>query len=242
MPQYEVVGDDIQYVKVYLNPGEKIYGDAGHVVMKSDSTQMQTRMRGGFFAGIKREITGGSFFVTEFQGPGEVVFAGIFPGKIIGLPLAGNGILAQSHTFLFAEDGINYDEKMAKLTAGLFGGEGLFLAHFYGAGNVFIHSYGGLYVKNLQPGEVIQVEASHLMAMDDGMQYSIQRVGGLRSILFAHEGLFFVRIEGPGRVWIHTLTIEQLAQEIAGYIGGGTGTGGQQGGPGINVGGIDINL
>ncbi|AWR97944.1 TIGR00266 family protein [Acidianus sulfidivorans JP7] len=234
MPQYEIQGDDIQYVKVYLNPGEKIYGDAGHLVMKTSSTIMQTKMRGGLLGAIKRELTGGSFFVTEFEGPGEAIFAGVFPGKIIQIPLAGNGILAQSHTFLFAEDGVNYDSKMARLTAGLFGGEGIFLAHFYGAGNVFLHSYGGLYVRNLQPGEIIQVEASHLMAMDDGMQYSIQRVGGLRSMLFSHEGLFFVTVQGPGRVWIHTLTIEQLANEIASTVGGFGGLGGQQGGPGIS--------
>ncbi len=225
MPQYQIVGQDIQYVKVYLNPGEKIYGDAGHLLMKTATVNMQTKMRGGFFGALKREITGGSFFVTELNGPGEAVFAGIFPGKIVQIPLNGQGIVAESHTFLFAEDGVNYDSQMARLSVGILGGEGLFLARFYGNGNLFIHSYGGLYIRDLAPGEIIQVEASHLMAFQDGMQYSVSRVGGLKSLLFAHEGLFFVTLQGPGRVWIHSLTAEQLAASLIPYLPTG-----QQGG------------
>jgi uncharacterized protein (AIM24 family) len=114
---------------------------------------------------------------------------------------------------------------MARLSVGILGGEGLFLARFYGNGNLFIHSYGGLYMRDLAPGEIIQVEASHLMAFQDGMQYSVSRVGGLKSLLFAHEGLFFVTLQGPGRVWIHSLTAEQLAASLIPYLPTG-----QQGG------------
>jgi uncharacterized protein (AIM24 family) len=85
---------------------------------------------------------------------------------------------------------------------------GLFLAKFNGEGNLFLHAYGGLYVKDLEPGEVIQIEASHLMVFEEGMNYSVSLIGGLKSILFAHEGIFFLTIEGPGRVWIHTITVK----------------------------------
>ncbi len=63
MPQYQILGDDLQYLKVQLNPGEQFYADAGHMIMKNASVNMQTRMRGGLLAGIKRALTGGSFFL-----------------------------------------------------------------------------------------------------------------------------------------------------------------------------------
>lgn len=214
MPQYQIYGTDFQYLKVVLAPGEMIYADAGHMISKQATVQLQTRMRGGLFGGLKRVLTGSSFFVTEFIGPGELYLSGIFPGKIIQIPLNGNGILAESHSFLAADPTVNYDAQLAKLTAGWLGGEGLFLARFNGVGNLFLHSYGEVIVRDLAPGEVLQVEASHLMAFQEGMPYDVQLVGGLRSILFAHEGLFFVTIRGPGRVWLHTLTAEQLASAL----------------------------
>lgn len=151
MPQYEIHGDDLQYL------------DAGHMILKDNTVTLQTKLRGGL---------------------------------------------------------------LSRLTAGILGGEGLFLARFTGFGNLSLHSYGGLIVRDLQPGETIQVEeASHLMAFEEGMPYSVQLVGGLRSIFFDHEGLFFVTITGPGRVWLHTLTAEQLASALIPYLPSG-----QQGG------------
>ncbi|WP_338602860.1 TIGR00266 family protein [Sulfolobus tengchongensis] len=225
MPEYEILGHDIQYLKVILSEGETIYADAGHMVAKQSSVEMKTRLRGGFFGGLKRALSGGSFFVTEFYGPGEVYLSGIFPGNIIQIPLQGNGILAEPHTFLSAESSVNYSEKLDKLTVGWLGGEGLFLAKFKGNGNLFLHSYGDVIIKDLADGETMQVEASHLMAFEEGMKYSVQTVGGLRSIFFAHEGLFFVTVTGPGRIWMHTLTAQQLAQAIQPFLPQG-----QQGG------------
>ncbi|BFH73719.1 TIGR00266 family protein [Sulfurisphaera javensis] len=225
MPQYQIFGNDLQYLKVVLAPGEGIYADAGHMVAKQSTVTMQTKLRGGLLAGIKRALTGGSFFVTEFYGPGELYLSGIFPGKILQIPLNGGGILAEAHTFLAAETTVNYEAQLARLTAGWLGGEGLFLAKFNGFGNVFLHSYGDVIIKDLAPGEILQVEASHLMAFQQGMNYDVQLVGGLRSIFFSHEGLFFVTIQGPGRVWLHTLTAEQLASALIPYLPQG-----QQGG------------
>ncbi|QGA54024.1 TIGR00266 family protein [Sulfolobus sp. E5-1-F] len=218
MPQYEILGNDLQYLKVILGDGESIYADAGHILAKGASVNLQTKLKGGFFGGLKRLITGGTFFVTELYGPGEVYLSTIFPGKVIQIPLEGGTILAEAHSFLAAENTINYDSQLAKLSVGWLGGEGLFLAKFNGVGNLFMHSYGEAIVKDLAPGETMQIEASHLLAFQSGMNYNIETVGGLRSILFAHEGIFFVRIQGPGRVWLHSLTAQQLASVLAPYL------------------------
>ncbi|MGC8602032.1 MAG: TIGR00266 family protein [Thermoprotei archaeon] len=233
MPSFSIEGNDLQYVRVQLGPGEKVYGDAGHLLMKSATVQMNTIMRGGLISALKREVTGGSFFVTEMRGPGEVDFAGIFPGKVVEVDV-GQPLLAESHSFLVAEDTIQYDAKMAKLSAGFLGGEGLFLARFTGAGKLFLHAYGALEVLDLKPGEEIQIEASHLLALQEGMSYGVSTVGGIKSMLFSGEGWFFVNVRGPGRVYLHSLTAAQLAQSLIPYLP----TGGQRGG--LAVGGINI--
>ncbi|MFP3220551.1 MAG: TIGR00266 family protein [Candidatus Marsarchaeota archaeon] len=218
MPTFQVEGADLQYVTVSLGPGEAVYGDAGHLLSKSSTVGMQTVMMGGLLGALKREVTGGSFFVTQINGPGQVSFAGVFPGKIVELDLAGTGVLAESHSFLVAEEGVKYDATMARLAPGLLGGEGLFLAKFSGNGKLFLHAYGALQRVDLKAGEKIQVEAAHLLALDASMSYSVTRVGGLKSMLFAGEGFFFVEVEGPGQVLIHSITAQQLASALAGYL------------------------
>ncbi|MCL4343483.1 MAG: TIGR00266 family protein [Nitrososphaerota archaeon] len=231
MVEFNIQGNDLQYVKVKLGPGESVYGDAGHMLTKSETVSMQTIMKGGLFGALKREITGSTFFVTQVSGPGEAAFAGIFPGKVFQIDVD-QPILAEAHSFLVAENSVNYDSQMAKLSAGIFGGEGLFLARFTGSGKLFLHAYGALDQITLQPGQKIQVEAAHLLAFQSNMKYGISRVGGLKSMLFSHEGLFFVDIEGPGSVWVHSLTALQLAQALIPFL---PNSGGQRGGLSINI-------
>ena len=218
MPQYHIFGGDIQFLKVILAEGESIYADAGHMVAKKGSVQMKTKMQGGLLGALKRELTGETFFVTEFIGPGDVYLSSVFPGKIVQIPLQGNGILAKAHSFLAAESNVKYDIKLTKISVGWLAKEGMFLAKFRGEGNVFLHGHGDVVMRELKDGEELQVEASHLLAFEEGMDYGVKFVGGIKSLLFAHEGLFFINIRGPGRVWIQSLTTEQLVALLMKYI------------------------
>lgn len=230
MPEFTVEGDDLQYLRVKLGPGEVVYADAGHLLMKDEAVSMNTVMKGGLLGALKRALTGSSFFVTEFRGPGEAVFAGIFPGKIVELNVD-RPVLAEARSFLLAESTVNYDAQMARFSAGLLGGEGLFFAKFTGSGRLFLHAYGALRALDLKPGQRVQIESSHLLAFDADMKYGVQAVGGLKSMLFSGEGLFFVTIEGPGRVLVHSLTAEQLASALMPLLP----LGGQRGGLTISL-------
>ncbi|MGC9145530.1 MAG: TIGR00266 family protein [Nitrososphaeria archaeon] len=229
MVSYSVEGNDMQFLRVTLASGEKIYADSGHLISKDRTVSFNTVAQGGFLSGLKRAITGSTFFVSELTGPGEAVLAGFFPGKIFTIELTGSTpLLAESHSFLAMESSVKYDSQMARLGAGFLAGEGLFLAKFSGYGKVFLHSYGGLVVKELKAGEKIQVEAGHLLAFDGNMNYGISSVGGIKSMLFSHEGWFFVEIEGPGRVYLHTTTAQQLASVVEPFIP-------RQGGSGVQI-------
>lgn len=230
MAEFSIEGDDLQYLRARLGPGESVYADAGHLLMKDETVSMQTVMKGGLLGALKRAVTGSTFFVTEMKGPGEAVFAGIFPGKIVEIPIE-RPVLAESRSFLVAENTVNYEAQMARLSAGLFGGEGLFFARFTGSGRLFLHAYGALRRLDLKPGQRVQVESSHLLAFDADMKYGVQTVGGLKSMLFSGEGLFFVSIEGPGTVFVHSLTAEQLASALIPLLP----LGGQRGGLSINI-------
>jgi uncharacterized protein (AIM24 family) len=122
--------------------------------------------------------------VYKLHGLSKTIDYGVFPGKIVPIQLNGKGILAESHSFLFAEDSVSYDAKLAPLAPAILGGEGLFLATFSGVGQVFLHAYGGLYEINLMPGQSIDIEASHLLALEEGMQFTVTRVGGFKTMLF----------------------------------------------------------
>ena len=151
MPQYSIEGNEMQVLKVSLGEGEKVYADGGHLLYKDIGVKMNTTLRGGFLSGLKRALTGGTFFVTEFEGAGNAAFAGIFPGKIFEIHFNGmKSILAEQHSFLLAEPSVNYDAQMARLGAGILAGEGLFFARFHGVGRLFLHSYGNLQVIELK--------------------------------------------------------------------------------------------
>jgi len=227
--EYRILGYDMQHVRAYLQPGEVIYGEGGHVVAKSPSVSISFKARGGILSSLEREITGSRFFITELVGPGVVEFSSFLPGRVVQIPLQGNGIKVEANSFLFAENGVQYSASLSNLGAGILGGEGLFMASLQGNGSVFVHAFGGVGSYVLGPGEEIEIEAGHLLAFDQNMQVTITRIGNLRTMLLGaleKEGLFFVKVIGPGRVWVHNVSLGQFVGKIAKLLPQPGGSGG----------------
>ena len=210
MPEFKIMGNDIQHLYVELGPGEKIYAEGGHLIWKSSSVNVKATTAGGLLAGLKRAITEASFFVLELEGPGAVDIAGFAPGRIVEIDLDGNSVLVEHRAFLAMEPTVNYDVKLIGLGFGWLGHEGLWMAKLHGTGRVFLHATGDAVMLELGPGDSIDAEAGHVLAFDEGMRVSIRRVGGLKTILFGEEGIWFAHIEGPGRVWLRTLSRQQM--------------------------------
>ncbi|MCY0859188.1 MAG: TIGR00266 family protein [Sulfolobaceae archaeon] len=214
MPEYQIVGNDFQYLIANLQEGEKIYAEGGHLIYKDSSVKLNARLKGGLLRAIARELTGGTFFLLEVEGPGSVAFSSFFPGKVVRIDLNGEKILAEHTSFLMCESSVEYSATLSRLSAGLFGGEGIFLAEFYGNGAVFLHGEGDVQEIDLQEGQAVEIEASHLLAMDSSVNYTVTRVGGLKTMLFGDEGLFFVKAIGPGRIWIRSASRFQFVASI----------------------------
>lgn len=228
---YEIIGDDLQFVEVGLDPGEAAVGEAGAMMYMQDGVSMDTvfgdgsAQEGGWmgklFGAGKRLLTGESMFTTVFvnegQGKKRVAFAAASPGKIVPVHLRelGGALLAQKDAFLCAAKGVSLGIAFQRrLGAGLFGGEGFILQKLEGDGYVFLHAGGALVEKQLKAGEVLRVDTGCVVAFQPSVDFDIEYVGKLKSALFGGEGLFFATLTGPGHVWLQSLPFSRLADRI----------------------------
>jgi uncharacterized protein (TIGR00266 family) len=232
---YKIVGEEMQYVEIELDPNETAIAESGAFMMMDDGIQMQTifgdgsqqqgsGLLGKLFSAGKRVLTGESLFMTAFTnvsiGKKRVSFASPYPGKIIPLDLKelGGRIIAQKDAFLCAAKGVSIGiEFQKRLGTGIFGGEGFIMEKLEGDGMAFVHAGGHVFGKILQPGELLKVDTGCLVAYTSTIDYDIQFVGGIRNTLFGGEGLFFATLRGPGKVWLQTLPISRLASRVLSY-------------------------
>lgn len=218
---YEIIGSDMQLVKIELDPGEAVRAEAGAMMMMEDGIEMQTNMGSGVFGGLKRMVTGESFFITSFknagQGKSHVSFAAPYPGKIVPLDLKefGGTFLCQKDAFLCAAEGIDIDVAFTKrLGAGLFGGEGFILQKLTGDGLAFVHAGGTIIPVGLAAGQKLRVDTGCIVAFHPSVTYDIQFVGGFKNALFGGEGLFLATLTGPGPVYLQSLPFSRLADRM----------------------------
>jgi uncharacterized protein (TIGR00266 family) len=242
---YQIHGDDMQFVEVELDPAEAVVAEAGGMMFMEDGIQMETifgdgsQSSGGGFMGAllgagKRLLTGESLFMTVFLNKGagkrKIAFGAPYPGKIIPVHLAeiGGDLIAQKDSFLCAAKGVSVGIAFnRRLGAGFFGGEGFILQRLQGDGLAFIHAGGTIYKRDLGPGEMLRVDTGCLVAFQPSVEYDIQYVGNIKSALFGGEGLFFATLRGPGRVWLQSLPLSRLAGRIVAAVPG-LGRGGRE--------------
>jgi uncharacterized protein (TIGR00266 family) len=248
---YKLIGDDMQAVIVTLDPNETVVAEAGAMMYMQDDIAMNTTLdpsgsgtgiMGRLLKGAKRALAGDSFFITTFTNEGgkrrDVAFAAPFPGKILAVDLRawGGRLLAQKDSFLCAAFGIEISIAFnRRIGAGFFGGEGFILQKLQGDGLAFLHASGTLAEAKLAAGETLRVDTGCLVAMEESVDYDIQMVPGIKTALFGGEGLFFVKLTGPGRVVLQTLPFSRLADRI---IAAAPRAGGKRVGEGSLLGGL----
>ncbi|HVQ07151.1 MAG TPA: TIGR00266 family protein [Allosphingosinicella sp.] len=225
---YEIKGQELQFVEVELDPGESAVAEAGAMVWKDASIEMTTvfgngaGQEGGFMGKLlsagKRLVTGESLFTTVFthngSGKARVAFGAPVPGTILPLRLAdlGGTLICQKDSFLAAAKGVEIGIHFQKrILTGLFGGEGFIMQKLEGDGWVFVQMGGTLIERDLRPGEELHVDTGCIAAFTPSVDFDVIGAGGIKSALFGGEGLFFARLRGPGRVWIQSLPFARLA-------------------------------
>jgi len=200
------------------------------MLYKTANVSWESRMSGQslgekLWGALKRKLMGESLFFTYFRTPtpGEVGFAGSYPGRIQAFELAaGQSVLVQRDAFLCAQSSVSLNIAFVKrIGAGLLGGEGFILEKLTGPGTVFIHAGGDSVEFQLQPGETLQVDTGCIVGFDESVDYDVQFAGGIKTAIFGGEGLFLATLSGPGRVILQSMTLEKLRRELTPVRTGG---------------------
>jgi len=228
---FRIVGSEMQFVEVELDPGESAVAEAGSMMYMTPGIQMETMfgdgsgqtsgVMGALLGAGKRLITGESLFMTVFtnQGAGkqQVAFAAPYPGKILAMDLKqlGGELICQKDSFLCAAKGVSIGIAFhRRIGVGLFGGEGFIMQRLQGDGLTFVHAGGTLHPVDLAAGQTLRVDTGCLVALQPSVGYDIQFVGKIKTALFGGEGLFFATLTGPGRAWLQSLPLSRMADRI----------------------------
>ncbi len=221
--QYRIEGDTLPVVICQLSGGESMITEGGSMAWMSPNMKMETTTNGGIGKAIGRLFSGEKLFqnvYTAMGGEGMIAFASSFPGSIKAFNIApGQDMIFQKKSFLASESTVSLSVHFnKKLGSGLFGGEGFILQRVSGSGVAFAEFDGHVIEYELAPGQQIVIDTGHLAAMTPGCQIDIQTVPGVKNILFGGEGIFNTVITGPGKVWLQTMPIANVAGVLSPYI------------------------
>jgi uncharacterized protein (TIGR00266 family) len=251
---YRIVGHDMQFVEVELDPGESAIAEAGALMYKEAAVQMDTvfgdastasqgaGLMDKLLSAGKRVISGESLFTTVFthtgSGKAKVAFAAPYPGTVMAMKLSEHGgrLICQKDSFLAGARGVSLGIFFQrKILTGLFGGEGFIMQKLEGDGWVFVHAGGTMVQRELKAGERLDVDTGCVVAFHDTVSMDVKPVGGIKSMLFGGEGMFLATLTGPGTVWLQSLPFSRMAGRMLAAAPQG---GGQRRGEGSLLGGL----
>lgn len=221
--RYEIKGDTLPVVICYLDGGEQMITERGSMSWMSPNMKMETTSNGGIGKALGRMFAGEALFQNRYTaegGNGLIAFASSFPGQIVARQISpGNELIVQKSGFLAAESGVELSVFFQKkLGAGFFGGEGFIMQRLSGQGVAFLEFDGHVVEYELQPGQQIVVDTGYLAAMESSCSMEIKSVPGIKNMVFGGEGLFNTVVTGPGRVWLQTMPVSNVAELIMKFM------------------------
>ena len=212
--QYEIKGGNFPVVICSLENGETMITEKGSMAWMSPNMQMETH-GGGLGKMFSKAFSGESMFQNHYtaRGNGIIAFGSSFPGKVLPLEIGpGREMIVQKRAFLASEAGVNLSIHFhKKLATGIFGGEGFIMQRLSGYGTAFVEIDGELMEYELKPGQQIVVDSGYVAAFEPSVRMDVQTISGAKNVLFGGEGLFNTVLTGPGRVWLQTMPISNIA-------------------------------
>jgi uncharacterized protein (TIGR00266 family) len=226
--QSRITGTTLPVLEIGLEPNDVIVAPPGELSWMTPNVQMRTTTNTGgsrgLWGAITRAVSGAGLFMTEFSamgGMGAVAFAAKVPGQIHEVSVQpGRGYLVHRHGFLCATSGVEVNVALQRsLGAGIFGGEGFVLQRLGGVCTAWIELGGEIVSHELAAGESLLVHPGHVGMFEDSVSFDITTIRGISNALFGGDGLFLVQLTGPGRIWLQTLTMPNLAHALSPYLG-----------------------
>lgn len=203
--QYEIIGQpDFSSLVVKMEPGDKILAESGAMVSMTPNIDIETRARGGIFSSLKRAVFAGeSFFQNTFtcrDTPGELILTGSAEGDLMRRKLNNEDLILSRGAYVCGDPSLLIDSKWGGFKS-FFSGEGLFFLKVSGTGDLFFASFGCIEEIDVD-GEYV-VDTGHIVGFELTLNYSIEKVGGLKSLFLSGEGLV-CRFKGRGKLYIQT--------------------------------------
>lgn len=224
--RYEIKGGSFPVVECQLENGEQMITERGSMVWMGPNIQMETK-GGGLGRMFSKVLSGESMFhnIYTARGKGMIAFGSSFPGQIKPVQIGrGQEMIVQKSAFLAAQSGVDISIHFSKkVGVGLFGGEGFIMQRLSGNGIAFVEIDGELIEYELQAGQQIVVDTGNVAGFTPGVQMEIRQVPGMKNMLLGGEGIFNTVLTGPGRVWLQTMPISNVAMSIRPYIPTGNG-------------------
>jgi uncharacterized protein (TIGR00266 family) len=224
----KITGTTLPVLEVGLEAGDKIVAEPGEFSWMTDNVTLNTTAMTagakGIWGVLGRALSGGGIFMTEYSasgGNGLIAFAAKVPGQIVQVDVApGREYMIHRHGFLCATEGVNLAMGFQRsLGAGIFGGDGFVLQRLSGTCSAWVELGGEIVTYDLQAGESIQVHPGHVGMFEGTVNFDITFMKGIMNAIFGGDGLFIARLTGPGKVWLQTLTMPNLAHALAPYLG-----------------------
>ena len=221
--KYQILGETLPVVVCELEGGERMITESGSMAWMSPNMKMETSSNGGFGKAIGRMFAGETIFqniYTAQGGAGMIAFASSFPGSIRAFQIEpGREMIFQKSSFLAGEAGIELSVFFnKKFASGLFGGEGFIMQKLSGQGIAFAEFDGHVVEYELQPGQQIVVDTGYLAAMEATCTMEIKSVPGVKNMLFGGEGIFNTLLTGPGKIWLQTMPLSNVAGVLRPYM------------------------
>ena len=165
-------------------------------------------------------------FMTQYTAvgsPGLLAFATRVPGHILPVKVRPNEIyMIHRHGFLCATPGVELSVGFQQsLGAGIFGGDGFLLQKLAGNCDAFIELDGEVVPYELAAGETMRVHPGHVGMFEAGVRFEITRIKGIKNMLFGGDGIFLAALTGPGKIWLQSLPLSNLAHALAPYLPAG---------------------
>jgi len=217
--KYEILGGNMPVAIVEMEPGEAMFTESGGMSWMDDAFDMTTSSRGGAMKALKRSFGGESLFMTTYtcnKSGGKIAFASTYPGEMKAVRLeAGQSLICAKGTFRAAEESVDVSIFFKKsLKVGVFGGAGFILQKLTGPGLVFLEIDGAAIEYDLAAGQMMKIDPGHIAVFTDQVKYDLVQVKGIKNIFLSGEGLFFSTLTGPGKVWLQSMPISNLVEEV----------------------------
>lgn len=222
--EHVIKGEVMPTVELTLKSGEAVKCQAGAMKWMDEGIEMKTEMQGGLGGYIKRSMMKETSFLNVYRSSRDgarIAFGHTYPGVILPVNVAEGTMICQKRSFLLGEETVKLDIKFQqRLGVGFFGGEGFVMQKLHGSGTAFVEIDGEIINMSLDPGQSVKVETGAVAMFEESVTMSIDRIKGVKNVLFGGEGMFLTTLTGPGKIWLQTMSIQSLARELHPFLPG----------------------